>query len=120
MSDLGGHDMPTLLEAFESRANDKRPTVFIAYTVKGFGLPLQGHKDNHAGLMTETQMSAFRAANGVREGHEWDKFEGAGASRRRDRGISEASAFRARRQAQAGRADRSRSRPPCPSPRPKA
>ncbi|MES2294631.1 MAG: transketolase [Pseudomonadota bacterium] len=78
MSDLGGHDMPTLLEAFESRAEDPRPTVFIAYTVKGFGLPLQGHKDNHAGLMTETQMSAFRAANGVREGHEWDKFEGAG------------------------------------------
>jgi pyruvate dehydrogenase E1 component len=78
MSDLGGHDMPTLLEAFESRAKDPRPTVFIAYTVKGFGLPLQGHKDNHAGLMTETQMSAFRTANGVREGHEWDKFEGAG------------------------------------------
>lgn len=78
MSDLGGHDMPTLLEAFESRAKDKRPTVFIAYTVKGFGLPLQGHKDNHAGLMTETQMAAFRAANNVREGHEWDLFEGAG------------------------------------------
>jgi pyruvate dehydrogenase E1 component len=77
MSDLGGHDMATLLEAFESRAKDKRPTVFIAYTVKGFGLPLQGHKDNHAGLMTETQMAAFRAANGVREGHEWDAFEGA-------------------------------------------
>ncbi|MEO7053704.1 MAG: transketolase [Rhizomicrobium sp.] len=77
MSDLGGHDMPTLLDAFESRAKDKRPTVFIAYTVKGFGLPLQGHKDNHAGLMTETQMAAFRAANGVRESHEWDLFEGA-------------------------------------------
>ena len=77
MSDLGGHDMPTVLDAFESRAKDKRPTVFIAYTVKGFGLPLQGHKDNHAGLMTETQMAAFRATNGVREGHEWDKFEGA-------------------------------------------
>lgn len=77
MADLGGHDMPTLLEAFESRANDPRPTVFIAYTVKGFGLPLQGHKDNHAGLMTEAQMAAFRAANGVRAGHEWDKFEGA-------------------------------------------
>jgi pyruvate dehydrogenase E1 component len=77
MADLGGHDMPTLLEAFESRANDARPTVFIAYTVKGFGLPLQGHKDNHAGLMTEAQMAAFRAANGVRADHEWDKFEGA-------------------------------------------
>ncbi|HEY4274928.1 MAG TPA: hypothetical protein VGM68_05550 [Rhizomicrobium sp.] len=77
MSDLGGHDMPTLLKAFESRTKDTRPTVFIAYTVKGFGLPLQGHKDNHAGLMTETQMAAFRTANGVRENHEWDKFEGA-------------------------------------------
>ncbi len=77
MSDLGGHDMPTLLQAFESRKSDDRPTVFIAYTVKGFGLPLAGHKDNHAGLMTETQMASFRAANGVREGHEWDKFEGA-------------------------------------------
>ena len=60
MADLGGHDMPTLLEAFESRATDPRPTVFIAYTVKGFGLPLQGHKDNHAGLMTETQMAEFQ------------------------------------------------------------
>src|SRR6201992_3199901 len=76
MADLGGHDMPTLLEACESRATDPRPTVFIAYTVKGFGLPLQGHKDNHAGLMTETQMAAFRTANHVPEGHEWGKFEG--------------------------------------------
>ncbi len=76
MADLGGHDMPTLLEAFESRATDPRPTVFIAYTVKGFGLPLQGHKDNHAGLMTEAQMTQFQTANGVRKTHEWDKFEG--------------------------------------------
>jgi pyruvate dehydrogenase E1 component len=76
MANLGGHDMPSMLEAFESRAGDPRPTVFIAYTVKGFGLPLQGHKDNHAGLMTETQMAGFRASNHVREGHEWDKFEG--------------------------------------------
>jgi pyruvate dehydrogenase E1 component len=28
--------------------NDARPTCFIAY-VKGYGLPLAGHKDNHAG-----------------------------------------------------------------------
>ena len=26
-----------------------RPTCFIAYTIKGFGLPFAGHKDNHAG-----------------------------------------------------------------------
>ena len=44
--------------------------------MKGFGLPMAGHKDNHAGLMTPSQMEAFRAQNHVRPGHEWDKFEG--------------------------------------------
>jgi pyruvate dehydrogenase E1 component len=77
MSNLGGHDMPSLLDAFESIDHD-RPTVFIAYTIKGFGLPLAGHKDNHAGLLTPTQMDGFRSAANVRQGHEWDKFEGLG------------------------------------------
>ena len=44
--------------------------------MKGFGLPMAGHKDNHAGLMTPSQMDAFRAQNHVRPGYEWDKFEG--------------------------------------------
>jgi pyruvate dehydrogenase E1 component len=37
---------------------------------------MAGHKDNHAGLMTPAQMDVFRKALDVREGHEWDKFEG--------------------------------------------
>ncbi|NIX77757.1 transketolase [Microvirga terricola] len=75
MSNLGGHDLPSLLHAFETIDHD-RPTVFIAYTIKGFGLPLAGHKDNHAGLLTPTQMEGYRASAKVRPGHEWDKFEG--------------------------------------------
>ena len=75
MSNLGGHDLPSLLQAFESIDHD-RPTVFIAYTIKGFGLPLAGHKDNHAGLLTPSQMEGYRASAKVRPGHEWDKFEG--------------------------------------------
>ncbi len=75
MTNLAGHDLPTLLDAFEAVDHD-RPVCFIAYTIKGFGLPFQGHKDNHAGLMTPAQMDAFRAEMGVREGHEWDRFEG--------------------------------------------
>jgi pyruvate dehydrogenase E1 component len=51
MNNLGGHDLPSLLEAFHNADND-RPTCFICYTVKGFGLPMAGHKDNHAGLMS--------------------------------------------------------------------
>ena len=75
MNNLGGHDLPSLLQAFHN-ADNERPTCFISYTVKGFGLPFAGHKDNHAGLMTPAQMEVFRQAMAVRPGHEWDKFEG--------------------------------------------
>jgi pyruvate dehydrogenase E1 component len=75
MNNLGGHDLIAMRNAFHSIDHD-RPVCFICYTVKGFGLPLAGHKDNHAGLMTPAQMETFRAAMNVREGCEWDRFEG--------------------------------------------
>src|SRR5215203_1131254 len=75
MSNLGGHDMASMIQAFESIDHD-RPVCFIAYTIKGVGLPFQGHKDNHAGLMTVAQMEKWRAAQNIRPGHEWEKFEG--------------------------------------------
>ena len=75
MANLGGHDLETLVHAFEGVDHD-RPTVFICYTVKGVGLPLAGHKDNHAGLMTPTQMETLRTRMNVRPGHEWEPFEG--------------------------------------------
>lgn len=75
MSNLGGHDMASMLEAFESIDHD-RPVCFIAYTIKGVGLPFQGHKDNHAGLMTVAQMEKYRESQNIRPGHEWDKYEG--------------------------------------------
>src|SRR5581483_5470021 len=53
-----------------------RPVCFIAYTIKGVGLPFQGHKDNHAGLMTVAQMEKWRSDQNIRPGHEWEKFEG--------------------------------------------
>jgi pyruvate dehydrogenase E1 component len=75
MIGLGGHCIETLTEAFDA-AQDDTPTLFIAYTVKGFGLPLQGHKDNHAGLMTPTQVEALRTSMGVPEGDEWAPLAG--------------------------------------------
>ncbi|MEO1248348.1 MAG: transketolase [Pseudomonadota bacterium] len=71
MADLGGHCIETLSEAFIG-ADDDVPTVFIAYTVKGWGTPLAGHKDNHAGLMTVAQMETLRAQLGVDSGQEWE------------------------------------------------
>src|SRR5215467_12622830 len=79
MGNLGGHDLPSILDAFESIDHD-RPVCFLCYTVKGFGLPFAGHKDNHAGLMNEAQMARLRTDMRVREGHEWEPFEGLDAA----------------------------------------
>ena len=77
MTNLGGHDIETVIETLRADdADGDQPTCFIAYTIKGMGLPFAGHKDNHAGLMTKEQMEVFRASMGIRPGHEWDLFEG--------------------------------------------
>ncbi len=78
MTGLGGHCMETLIEAFDA-AQDDQPTLFIAYTIKGFALPLQGHKDNHSGLMTPTQIETLRASMNVKTGEEWAPFAGCAA-----------------------------------------
>jgi len=82
MTELGGHCLETLLEAFERAGQDDRPRFFIAYTVKGLRLPFQGHKDNHAGLMTPAQIAELRARLGVLEGEEWDPLSGLSAAER--------------------------------------
>lgn len=73
MENLGGHCLVSLCEAFDA-ADDDRPTVFLSYTIKGWGTPLAGHKDNHAGLMTPAQMETFQTAMAVPKGEEWDAF----------------------------------------------
>jgi pyruvate dehydrogenase E1 component len=94
MTNLGGHDIETLTEAFRAQdAAGDQPTCFIAYTIKGMGLPFAGHKDNHAGLMTREQMAEFKAAMRIRDGHEWDPFEGLQASEAELRGFLEATPF---------------------------
>jgi pyruvate dehydrogenase E1 component len=75
MTNLAGHDLGLLLDAFRAVRDDK-PKFFIIYTIKGFGLPFQGHKDNHSGLMTPGQMEAFRLSMGVAEGEEWAPWAG--------------------------------------------
>ncbi len=79
MTNLGGHCLESLLEAFgrASQGPDgDKPACFIAYTIKGRGLPFQGHKDNHAGLMNPDQIAAFRRQCGLEEGQEWEPFAG--------------------------------------------
>src|SRR5690242_16740861 len=75
MTNLGGHDLAAIIEAFEGAPGDQ-PVCFIAYTIKGFGLPFQGHKDNHAGLMTKAQIEALRLREDIKQGEEWDRLAG--------------------------------------------
>ena len=77
MTNLGGHCVETLIEAFD-QALDDRPTLFIAYTIKGYGLPLAGHKDNHSGLMNPAQIEHLRASLGIEAGREWEPYAGLG------------------------------------------
>lgn len=75
MTNLAGNDMQAVVDAFEN-VTDDTPTCFIAYTIKGQGLPFAGHKDNHSGLMTLDQMAGFKKGMGIEDGQEWDKFAG--------------------------------------------
>ena len=75
MTNLAGNDLESCLEAFKG-VTDDAPTCFIGYTVKGFGLPFAGHKDNHAGLMNPEQINDFRAEMNIPKGEEWERFSG--------------------------------------------
>lgn len=80
MTNLAGHDMESILEAFYEAGEADQPQCFVAYTIKGFGMPLQGHKDNHAGLMSPDQMAEFKEHMRVADGAEWDPYAGLDAT----------------------------------------
>ena len=76
MTNLAGHDIEAVLEAFDEATLSDEPTCFIAYTIKGFGLPFAGHQENHAGLLNPEEVENLRGTMGIEPGREWDKFAG--------------------------------------------
>lgn len=72
--DLGGHDLGLLVDTYRRAAED-RPTVVFAYTIKGRGLPTEGHPNNHSALLTETQMQALAGQCGTSLADPWQVFE---------------------------------------------
>jgi pyruvate dehydrogenase E1 component len=69
---LGGHDLNALDAAFQAIADD-RPTVILAYTIKGYGLPIEGHPQNHSALLTDEQIAELAAALGTDPGQPWSR-----------------------------------------------
>ncbi|WP_394855637.1 transketolase-like TK C-terminal-containing protein [Rhodococcus globerulus] len=71
---LGGHDLDALRAAY-AQIDDTRPTVIIAYTIKGRGLPTQGHPQNHSSLLTVEQYEQFADELGMDAENPWGVFE---------------------------------------------
>ncbi|MET7419029.1 transketolase C-terminal domain-containing protein [Dactylosporangium sp. NPDC005555] len=89
---LGGHDLDALRAAY-AQIDDTRPTVVIAYTIKGYGLPTQGHPQNHSSLLTVEQYEQLAAGLGMDAQRPWARFAADSAAG----GLCRATADRLRR-----------------------
>lgn len=76
IADLGGHDLSMIVDAFEqARRVEGKPVVIIAYTIKGWGLPIAGDPLNHSMLLTARQMEALQERLGVPKGEPFAGFD---------------------------------------------
>lgn len=73
LRDLGGHDLGLLVDTFHG-LEDHRPSIVFAYTVKGRGLPTEGHPNNHSALLAPEQMRALAATSGTDPDAPWSRF----------------------------------------------
>jgi pyruvate dehydrogenase E1 component len=75
LANLGGHDLRTLLGAFEAAEQSKgRPSVIFAYTIKGWRLPIAADPFNHSALLSHSRMEELREALHVDENAPWGAF----------------------------------------------
>ena len=71
---LGGHDFDALRAAY-AQIDDSRPTVILAYTIKGYGLPIQGHPQNHSALLSVAQYDELATRLGIDPSSPWQRFD---------------------------------------------
>ncbi len=78
---LGGHDLRSLDEAYRA-IEDDRPTLILAYTIKGYGLPIEGHPQNHSALLTAEQIKELAGHLGADADQPWRRpADGSAAAR---------------------------------------
>jgi pyruvate dehydrogenase E1 component len=74
--DLGGHDLQTLLQGLaEADSARDQPCVILAYTIKGWRLPIEGHPANHSALLKEEQFHTLADFLGADAQEPWAHFE---------------------------------------------
>ncbi len=74
--DLGGHDLGMLLDAFaQADAVIDRPSVILAFTIKAWRLPTEGHPANHSALLDAEQWRGLAADLGADPDDPWARFD---------------------------------------------
>lgn len=71
---LGGHDLGDVVDAVARADAIDAPTVILASTIKGYGLPFAAHPGNHSALLGQAQIGELRASLGLTLETEWDRF----------------------------------------------
>ena len=75
VADVGGHDLAAVHAALaEAETERERPTVIVADTIKGWGLPFAGDPLNHGALLTAAQIEELRTRLGVPAGDPLARF----------------------------------------------
>jgi pyruvate dehydrogenase E1 component len=65
---LGGHDLESLVESFQrAKAQPERPTLIVAYTIKGYRLRCQALSGNHSALPEPEELKEMAKNIGATE-----------------------------------------------------
>jgi pyruvate dehydrogenase E1 component len=66
LTDLGGHDTVALMMALkDSKKDNRRPTLIVAHTVKGWGMDMYAAPGNHSELPKEAEVGALLETEGL-------------------------------------------------------
>lgn len=66
LTDLGGHDTRELQAAYEaSKVDQRRPTLIVAHTVKGWGMDMYAAPGNHSELPKEEEVVGLLGTEGL-------------------------------------------------------
>jgi len=73
---FGGHDIESLVEVFEeAKKHPKRPTLLVAYTVKGHSLKCAGLSGNHSAMPEEDELIEMSQKLGASHEEPFQDFE---------------------------------------------
>ncbi|MFO0724804.1 MAG: pyruvate dehydrogenase [Myxococcota bacterium] len=75
LTDVGGHDISVLLEAMQTaKKAERRPTMIVAHTLKGWGLEMMAAPGNHSALPEEKEVDALLASEGLSKADPFARF----------------------------------------------